>query len=106
VDEIVEVERVDLARIELLEAVADTLEQQAHSVLVILADHHPGCPAPGFVVLDVAKPNRFSHGARPTGAEARFKAATRTLWSSVLEVPQTTSNPGTVTADREPGRPA
>jgi hypothetical protein len=48
-DEIVEVELVDVARVELREALTHALEQAAQLLLVIRGDECPCCSTLGFV---------------------------------------------------------
>ena len=66
VDEVVKVERVDLARIESAEALASVIEQLAEFGLVVLADQLSGSAATLTLALDVAYPRARVHREQPT----------------------------------------
>lgn len=53
-DEAVELELVDLARVELLEAFADVLEQHPELLLVVGADDRSGLAPPGLLAQSAA----------------------------------------------------
>lgn len=66
VDEVVKVERVDLARIESAEALASVIEQLGEFGLVVLADQLSCSAAMLTLALDVAYPRARVHREQPT----------------------------------------
>jgi hypothetical protein len=62
---LIELKRIKLAPIELVEAVTDVLKQQPQLLLVIFADHSPGSPAPGFLAIDIPDTCAVRHARNP-----------------------------------------
>lgn len=66
VDDGVKVERVDLARVELLEALTNALGEDPELLLVIAADHLPRRPASRFVSFDIPDTSGVVHERKRT----------------------------------------
>src|SRR5581483_10374574 len=61
VDQLVELERVDLTRVQLREAVANVVEEQAQLLLVVLANQLTRRSTTRLLVLDIPDPHTFGH---------------------------------------------
>jgi hypothetical protein len=60
-NQLVEVERVDLASVHLRETIAYVVEEETQLLLVILADHLTRRATTRLFVLDISDPNTFGH---------------------------------------------
>jgi hypothetical protein len=68
-DQLVQIKRVDVTRVELSESVADMLEEQPQLLLVVVADQLSGRSSPRLLAFDVPDADAFSNtGNLPRGA--------------------------------------
>ncbi len=65
-DQLVELKRVDLATIELLEPLPHMIKQQSQLFVVIPADQLPRGPPPSLLTIDLPDPDRIAHGTKTT----------------------------------------
>jgi len=70
-NQLIQVERVDLAGVHLRKAIADVVEEETQLLFVILANHLTRRPAARLVVLDISDPDTFGHRRNLPRAPAR-----------------------------------